>query len=209
MSAVLRGALVAAIVGVVVVAPVVVYRCTYTQTKRLRDVTPGRVYRSGQMTADGFADAVARYGIRTVINLQDEYPDPDVRQHSLGGGTIKEQELCRNLGVRYVYMPPDLISRRLTPHQRPKAIDRFLALMDDPASYPVLVHCKAGLHRTGVMVAVYRMEYEGWTPRQALEELRDNGFGEWASSAANDYISQYVLTYRRGLRQPQHLVLDR
>ncbi len=209
MSAVLRGALVAAIVGVVVVAPVVVYRCTYTQTKRLRDVTPGRVYRSGQMTADGFADAVARYGIRTVINLQDEYPDPDVRKHSLGGGTIKEQELCRNLGVRYVYMPPDLISRRLTPRQRPKAIDRFLALMDDPASYPVLVHCKAGLHRTGVMVAVYRMEYEGWTPRQALEELRDNGFGEWASSAANDYISQYVLTYRRGLRQPQHLVVDR
>ena len=34
--------------------------------------------------------------------------------------------------------------------------------MDDPDSYPVLIHCNAGLNRTGVMVAVYRMEYQGW-----------------------------------------------
>ena len=80
---------------------------------------------------------------------------------------------------------------------RPAAIKTFLGLMDCPETYPVLIHCKAGLHRTGVMVAVYRMEYNGWSPREALGELKAVGFGDFAATAANDYIEQYVLTYKR------------
>jgi hypothetical protein len=205
-SALLRGALAATVVALVAVLPVGFYRCVYVHEKRLREVTPGRVYRSGQMTADGFADAVARFGLRTFINLQDEYPDPDVRLYAVGGGTVKESELCRRLGVRYVFLQPDLISRRHVPAQRPEAIDRLLEILDDPNTYPVLLHCRAGLHRTGVMVAVYRMEYEGWGRRAALQELRANGFGEWDSQAANDYITQYILTYLPGLRHGARVV---
>ena len=72
--------------------------------------------------------------------------------------------------------------------------------MDDPANHPVLLHCRAGLHRTGVLAAVYRMEYQGWTPAQAIDELKAYGFGEFPCSSANDYITQYVLTFRRGVR---------
>jgi hypothetical protein len=200
-SALLRWALALVVAALVTVAPVGFYRCVYVHGKRLREVSPGRVYRSGQMTADGFAEAVARFHLRTIINLQDEYTDPDVRLFALGGGTVKESELCARLGVRYLFLPPDLISRRLVPGHRPKAIDRLLEVLDDPASYPVLLHCRAGLHRTGVMVAVYRMEYEGWSRRAALEELRANGFGEWESQAGNDYIKQYILTYRPKRRE--------
>jgi hypothetical protein len=200
-SALLRWALALVVAALVTAAPVGFYRCVYVHEKRLREVSPGRVYRAGQMTADGFAEAVDRFHLRYIINLQDEYPDPDVRLCALGGGTIKESELCDRLGVRYLFLPPDLISRRLVPGRRPEAIDRLLQVLDDPASYPVLLHCRAGLHRTGVMVAVYRMEYEGWSRRAALEELRANGFGEWESQAGNDYIMQYILTFRRGLRQ--------
>jgi hypothetical protein len=45
------------------------------------------------------------------------------------------------------------------------------------------------------------MEHDGWGPREAIAELKENGFGEWACGAANDYITQYILTYRRGVRQ--------
>jgi protein tyrosine phosphatase (PTP) superfamily phosphohydrolase (DUF442 family) len=192
-----------AIAVLVIGAPLAFYRWAYVHGKRFREVTPGRVYRSGQMTADGFREEIRRHGIRTVINLQDEYADPDVLTSWLGGGTIRETELCAELGVRYVFLPPNLISRRKVPPERPEAIDRFLALLDDPETYPVLLHCRAGLHRTGVMVAVYRMEYEGWGPRAALDELRANGFGEWPCSPANDYIMQYILTYQRGRRQAE------
>jgi protein tyrosine phosphatase (PTP) superfamily phosphohydrolase (DUF442 family) len=196
-----RRALGLGIAALVLAVPVVYYRAAYAHGKRLREVTPGRLYRSGQMTAAGFREAVERYHIRTIINLQDEYPDPDLRRRFFGGGTIKESELCRQLGVRYVYLPPDLIGRRLVPEQRPAAIDKFLKLLDDEAAYPVLIHCRAGLHRTGVMTAVYRIEFENRSPAEALRELKDNGFGEWVATSANEYITQYILTYRRGLRK--------
>jgi hypothetical protein len=182
------------------VVPFVAHRYEYTFGKRLREVVPGRIYRSGQMTAPGFAEAVERFQIRTIINLQDEYPDPDIATGYFTDRTIKESDLCRQLGVRYVYIAPDLVLRRTVLEHRPEAIDRLLTILDDPGTYPVLLHCHAGLHRTGVMVAVYRMEYEGWTPQQAIEEMKANGFGEWVCTSANDYITQYVLTFRRGLR---------
>ena len=101
-------------------------------TNGLREVTPGRVYRCGEMNAAGFADAVARLKIRTILNLQDDYPDPDVTHSFWNWNTVKESELCRRLGVRYVLIKPDLIPRRLTPLERPAAVDEFLDLMDDP-----------------------------------------------------------------------------
>ena len=188
------------IAALVTFVPAIHFRWVYTHSKRLREVVPGKFYRSGEMTATGFRETAARYHLRTIVNLQDEYPDPDLFENYLGCSTIKESVLCRSLGIRYVYLPPDLIPRRQVPVHRPEAIDRFLALLDDPANYPVLIHCRAGLHRTGVMTAVYRMEYEGWNPGRAIDELKANGFGEWPCTAANDYITQYILTYRRGVR---------
>jgi protein tyrosine/serine phosphatase len=201
MSSLLRWALGLALAALLTVAPFMYYRAVYTHGKRLREVEPGVLYRSGQMTVAGFRDAVERYHIRTIINAQDEYPDPDLACDFLDGRTIKESELCQQLGINYVFLPPDLLPRRFVPERRPKTIDRFLALMDDSANYPVLLHCKAGLHRTGVLVAVYRMEYQGFTAHEAMRDLKDNGFGEFVCSSANDYIMQYILTYRRGQRQ--------
>jgi hypothetical protein len=172
------------------------FRYAYEHDKRLRVVEPGRYYRSGQLTADGFADAIRRYKIRTVINVQDEFPDPDVATGTFSSATIKERDLCRQLGVRYVWLQPDLEPRTTPGGPRPKVLEEFLRLMDDPDVYPVLLHCKAGLHRTGVLTAVYRMEYQGWSAGSAYREMKAHGFGDTACTSANDYVSQYVLTYR-------------
>ncbi len=201
MSRALRAVLIAGILFILVVIPFVVFRQEYTYGKRLREVVPGRVYRSGQMTADGFRDAVRSLHIRTVVNLQEDVPDPDVNAAYWTLKTIKESELCREMKVKFVQISPDLVSRRSLPEERPIAIDEFLAVMDDERNYPVLFHCRAGLHRTGCLAAVYRMEYQGWTPEEAWHELRAHGFGEWVSTAANDYIQQYILTYRPHLRR--------
>ncbi|MFL5240494.1 MAG: fused DSP-PTPase phosphatase/NAD kinase-like protein [Gemmataceae bacterium] len=198
-----RWLLVGGVFGVIVIAPAVHFRYVYAHNKRLREVESAKVYRSGQLTADGFAEAVKRFGLHTIINLQDDHPDPDLDVHFMGGGTIKESELCRQLGVRYVFIAPDLISRLKLPEQRPAAIDQFLAVLDDPDTYPVLWHCRAGLNRTGVMTAIYRMEYNGWDTGAANLELKANGFGEWSSTSANEYINQYVLSFRRGIRCPR------
>ena len=166
----------------------------------MSEVEPGVLYLSGCLTTAGFRDAVATLGIKTIVNLQDEYPDPVVSRGYFDRSSVKETEVCRRLGVRYVFLSLDTLPRRQVPPGRPAAVETMLALFDDETNYPLLVHCRAGLHRTGCMAAVYRMEYEGWTPAQAVEEMKTHGFGDVACTAANDYVYQYVLTYRRGLR---------
>jgi protein tyrosine/serine phosphatase len=201
MAVVARWLLGFALAVLLVAVPFVHFRAEYAHHKRLRTVALGILYRSGQMTADGFRDAVAHDGIRTIINCQNEddqnsFSDPDLPHSFWNRRTIRESELCSDLGVRYVHLDPDLCSNRTDPTARPVAIDQFLAIVDDPAARPVLLHCKAGLHRTGILAAVYRMEYEGWGPFRALEELKAHGFGDAAATSANDYIQQYILNYR-------------
>jgi tyrosine-protein phosphatase SIW14 len=200
MAVVIRWLVAAALAGIIIVAPIVYFRCVYDTHKRLRVVEPGRVYRSGQMTAEGFTDAVQRYGLRTIINVQDEYPDPDIARSFWSKQTIKESELCRQLGVRYVHVMPTLLPRHLIPQQRPPAIDHLLSLLDDESNYPLLIHCHAGLHRTGLLTAIYRMEYQGWTQDQAFLDMKAQGFGPWVCTSANDYVKQFVLTYQPGVR---------
>src|SRR5947209_13808181 len=97
MAAFTRWTLGLVIAVLVVVVPVVDYRWTYTHAKRLRVVTPEKFYRSGEMTASGFREAVARLRIRTIVNLQDEYPDPLLSEGYLFGGTIRESKLCSQM----------------------------------------------------------------------------------------------------------------
>lgn len=202
MAGVVRVVLIAALVGILGVAPVVCFRCVYDTHKRLRIVQAGRVYRSGQMTADGFADAVQRYHLRTILNVQDEVPDPKIEASFWDHHTIKESELCRHLGVRYLHLKPLLIARHLVGPQRPPVIEDLLEVLDDEANYPLLIHCHAGLHRTGLLTAIYRMEYQGWSKERAFREMKAEGFGPWVCTSANDYVTQFVLSYHRGLRVP-------
>jgi tyrosine-protein phosphatase SIW14 len=171
------------------------FRPVYEHGKRLRVVEPGKFYRSGQMTAPGFEEAIRTYKIRTVVNVQNDYPDPDLARGVFRSDTVKERELCRRLGVNYVWLSPDLQPRSTPGGPRPAVLDEFLALLDDPDAYPILLHCKAGLHRTGVLTAVYRMEYQGWSRESAFRELKAHGFGDSDCTCANDYVSQYVLNY--------------
>jgi tyrosine-protein phosphatase SIW14 len=164
--------------------PFAYYRYQYTNEKRVRVVTEGKVYRCGQLSRAGIEDVVKRYGIRTIINLQDEAPDPRV------GRDLYEAEYCRQLGVNYHWLPPQLV-----PDGEPVTIMRFLEICDDKNVYPILLHCKAGLHRTGTMVAFYRIEYEGWTPRAAMDELMTCGFSLKQCTVKNLYIKNYLVDY--------------
>jgi protein tyrosine/serine phosphatase len=41
----------------------------------------------------------------------------------------------------------------------------------------VLVHCRRGADRTGVMLAIYRVVVEGWTKADAIDEMTRGGYG--------------------------------
>lgn len=46
------------------------------------------------------------------------------------------------------------------------------------ANGPVLMHCKHGSDRTGLMAAMYRIVVQGWSKEDALSEMTQGGFGE-------------------------------
>lgn len=208
---ILSTALAVGVVAVVVGVPIAHQRTAYIQHKRLRVVTDGRVYRCGQMTADGFHDAIKRYGIKTVINLQDDESntDADERDPALPRSTfdktkVLESEVVAAAGARYVQFDGNALNGDGT-RGRPKLVDDFLRVMDDEANYPVMYHCKAGLHRTGWITAVYRMEYEGRGRAVVLDELKANGFGEFKATDANEYIKRYIFDYRPGVRAENYV----
>jgi tyrosine-protein phosphatase SIW14 len=203
---VLSWALGVAVLAVVVGVPIAHQRTTYVQNKRLRVVTDGRVYRSGQMTADGFRDAIKRYGIKTVINLQDDEANTDADERNpmlplnpLTKLRVTEKEVVEAAGATYVQFDGNALNEAGT-KGRAELVDNFLRVMDDEANYPVLYHCKAGLHRTGWITAVYRMEYEKRTRAEVLNELRANGFGDFKATDANVYIKRYIFDFQPGVR---------
>ncbi len=196
----------ALIIGV----PLLHGRSQYEQYRRLRVVTDGRVYRSGQLYGDGFRQAFQTYGIKTVVNLQEESEqvDPKIPRGYFRREKERESEVCKERNVRFVNLEGGVMDDSGA-GGRPKLTDDFLEVFDNDDNYPILFHCKAGLHRTGWMTAIYRMEYEGWSRTRALDELRANGFGTFKSTSDNDYIRRYLFEFAPGLRNdgyqwPEH-----
>ena len=64
-----------------------------------------------------------------------------------------------------------------TGNMKDKYITDFLSVLDDTNAVPVLVHCQHGADRTGTMCAMYRILREGWTVDDAIDEMKNGGFG--------------------------------
>jgi hypothetical protein len=62
-------------------------------------------------------------------------------------------------------------------HPENEDVIKFLRIVTTPSLQPILVHCQHGSDRTGTMVAIYRIAFEGWTKKQATDEMINGGFG--------------------------------
>jgi protein tyrosine/serine phosphatase len=120
------------------------------------EVKRGVLYRSGQLSPEQLTEAVKRYNIRTIINLQ--WPGEEMQA---------ERGLAGRLGVDFVNlpMPGDGLGEEWQ-------FREILKILDDPDRQPALVHCARGTCRTGAAVAFYRFERDGWTPEDVAAELR-------------------------------------
>jgi protein tyrosine/serine phosphatase len=114
-------------------------------------------YRGAQPEAGDYKD-LATLGIKTVIDLTQD-------------GRSDEKGLVQRAGMTFYRIP-------LTTSDRPSdtAVAQFLKLVNDPANWPVYVHCQGGRHRTGTMTAVYRITQDGWTADRAYEEMKQYHF---------------------------------
>ncbi len=112
-----------------------------------------RVYRSAQPDEKGFKE-LAAIGIRNVLSLRDYHSDDDGRDSGLNLYRVKME------------------AGDVTPEQIVEAL-RIIR----QAEGPVLIHCWHGSDRTGLVSAMYRIVFQGWTKENAIDELMNGGYG--------------------------------
>lgn len=54
-------------------------------------------------------------------------------------------------------------------------LNTMVAFRDAPK--PMLVHCRRGSDRTGCMVAIYRIVFQGWSKEKAINDFRNPEYG--------------------------------
>lgn len=167
-----------------------------TKYRNLRVVQPGRLYRSGQMSVEGLAKTVQERGIKTVVCLRDARDDgkpvPDTG----------EADWCAANGVQHVVLSPAVWKSPGAGGDAPPVepnLRAFLGLVTDESKRPVLVHCFAGIHRTGGYVALYRMEVDGWSADEAIREMQSMGTPR---TTFDGEIAGYLRGYERGRLLP-------
>lgn len=157
--------------------------------ERLRTVVPGRIYISAMPTERGLAIAHSRHHFKTIINLFPE--DTPLRSPRLP----EELRFARSHGIRYVGSPSDEESAN-------RFLDQTLALAQDPAAWPILVHCHGCMDRTPAWMGIYRFVVQHRPLAEILQEIeRHRGCLPKAS---------VTLLYNRVLepRAPEHYAND-
>jgi protein tyrosine/serine phosphatase len=120
-------------------------------------VSSGLVYRSAQMNGEALAETISHYGIKSILNLRGPGPDKD--------WYVAEVDTARRLGVQHFDY-----ALSASHELKDAEMDEILATIRD-APKPVLIHCKSGSDRTGLVGALYLYGLEGRSASAAGRQL--------------------------------------
>lgn len=137
--------------------------CSDDLGSRIRNfcvVTPGVLWRSEAPTRSD-AQWLVEHGVGTVVSLQ-----LDVR-HSFESAHL-DPGLVR--AVSYYRLKDFSAIQVLTHRHLDQHVALVLAIIKE-APKPVLVSCRAGVDRTGIITAAYRILVESRSPSQAIAEM--------------------------------------
>ena len=112
------------------------------------------LYRSEQPSENEFR-IIRNFGIRAILNLRKYHSDDDktvgiklkLYRHKVSAGEISYADVVKTL--------------RIIKNE----------------SSPILVHCLHGADRTGAVCAAYRIAFHNWSKGQAIDELKNGGYG--------------------------------
>lgn len=132
------------------------------------------VYRSAQIQPSEVVE-LQGLGITVVINLREK--------------PVKwEKGAVEAAGMTYYSIP-------MSSTRRPKmeTLNRVLKIIDDSKG-KVLVHCNGGRHRTGLIIAIYRINKYHWTFEQVYREMK---LYDYYSGLTHGAIKDFVRDYSK------------
>jgi hypothetical protein len=149
-------------------------------------VEPGRLYRSGQITAPVIRKTLRNNHIALIVNLSlDDTPDERAEAaaaHDLGVERVNLGLSGDGLGHPSVY--PTALADIVKANREGKA---------------VLVHCQSGAQRTGGIIAAYRILVEGKSPDDAFAEMREYGHNPKHNPNLIPWIRQHLPEWKAQL----------
>lgn len=120
-------------------------------------VAQGELIRSAQLSGAPLRDTLARFGVRSVLNLRGPRPGQDWYEEETR--TVASQGL--------VHEDFELSATRELPVARAAELVDVMRRLPKP----LLVHCQAGADRSGLASALYRYAVLGQSPADAAGEL--------------------------------------
>lgn len=138
------------------------------------------LYRGARPSAEGLK-YLKNLGVRTVVNLQGGDPKSFLIGPIAGWfepgedprNIEREQVIVKFFGMQFWHAPLNSFDEVSTFDGH--LIDKTLEVMRSRG--PVFVHCEHGKDRTGLLVALYRVKYEGWDVESAYTEWTSLGHG--------------------------------
>lgn len=104
------------------------------------EVIPGKVYRSAQLSAEGFRHFIKEYHIRSIINLRGANPKRKWYQNEI--------RVSKELGIHHYNV-------RISAYHLPNPAHlRELVRVLQEAPEPILIHCEGGSDRSGLASAI-------------------------------------------------------
>jgi uncharacterized protein (TIGR01244 family) len=130
-----------------------------------------RVAVGGQPTAEEVT-ALSSAGFNGIINLREESEFNDG----------PESHAAVSSGMQFFRVP---ISKE---HPADAAVEKFLAITDDPNVYPLYIHCASG-NRAAALWMIRRVVREHWTLAKAESEADRLGL---TSAVMRDFARDYI-----------------
>ncbi|MDE1863188.1 MAG: dual specificity protein phosphatase family protein [Thaumarchaeota archaeon] len=132
---------------------------------------------SGMPTTPAEIDWVRKQGVRSIVTMTEE---------ALPGPWLKD--------IKYLHVPTEDLSA-----PEIDDIDRAVEFIHQRLENgePVMVHCAAGIGRTGTILACYLIKYHKATAREAIEKVRKERPGSIQSESQEVAVGLYYKHVRR------------
>ncbi len=105
-------------------------------------------------------EALAKMGVKTVLNIDNNKKE-----------IAAEAKNADALGLHMISLP---MSGFWAPEDA--QVERILAELNNPANYPLFIHCQHGHDRTGLIMGLYRIQEQHWSAKEAYAEMLALGF---------------------------------
>ncbi|RZJ27117.1 MAG: protein phosphatase [Flavobacterium sp.] len=128
---------------------------------RFMTITDGKVYKSGVIPPDKIADFVKNYHIKSIVDLRGPVDADTINNPEKKSEIWAEKEATSKIpGLNYYNIPSHQVPNKQT-------LNKFYKVIDNPANYPLLIHCYHGIGRAQVYSAIYRIEKENESNEEA------------------------------------------